>query len=321
MGVMKVTFHRFSILLLIASLGAFGATKSVSANSLNTDLEGVECLKEQEKLQILADDGWNYRCTRSGSEYRWSIISCVHEVCIQKPSISMKPVIGNLYLFPYAVIIEITTSSGAFTKSVFEVSIDSEFNNIVFVSNHNIYYEPSWRCAERPCGNGYYFDGSTPGLSKFYGVAKLTGVAWVRLHVVNAKGEASFSQRIDFGGPQMSITNALKPITSTSVPISSPTISTFVPSSTIPVAEDSESASLAISKSKNGKTKYSIKIDSIDGNVLVKMVATSATGRTFVWNVKTNKKGLRFVGTSRSLSGYAVTLYVDGQEQDTVNIR
>ena len=101
---------------------------------------------------ILAKDGLNYKCTKSADRLFWKHVDCVFSgiTCITLPPNQIQPQIGAMHLFQdsnqYGTLIgfDVQTSTGATTRKILEISLDSEFQKIVFIGDHETFYDPSW---------------------------------------------------------------------------------------------------------------------------------------------------------------------------------
>ena len=188
---------------------------------------------------ILAKDGWNYKCTKSGDRLLWKQVDCVFSgiTCITLPPNQIQPQIGTMYLmegypnlYGKMIVFGVQTSTGAVTRKILEISIDSEFQKIVFVGDHETFYDPSWRCDVRMCTEGYYFY-EYPAINRLIGVTAITGSFYARATVINSAGIA----RQNFGlislpGPQMVLPDNFA--TTTTAPTSNTTSSTTTTTTT-----------------------------------------------------------------------------------------
>ena len=98
---------------------------------------------------ILAKDGWNYKCTKLDDRLLWKQVDCVFSgiTCITLPPNQIQPQIGTMYLmegypnlYGKMIVFGVQTSTGAVTRKILEISIDSEFQKIVFVG---YYFHPN----------------------------------------------------------------------------------------------------------------------------------------------------------------------------------
>lgn len=188
---------------------------------------------------ILAKDGLNYKCTKLDDRLLWKHVDCVFSgiTCITLPPNQIQPQIGTMWLYEaipsnYGKMIglDIQTSTGATTRKILEISIDSEFQKIVFIGDHSTFYDSSWRCDVRMCSEGYYFY-EYPAINKLIGVTAITGSFYARATVINSVGIA----RKDLGlitlpGPQMVLPANF--VTTTTAPTSNTTSSTTTTTTT-----------------------------------------------------------------------------------------
>ena len=105
-------FLAFSMLLVIVSItGEIGvvakndADKSTSTTllpSIPDSPRDFECGKQRLGKQILAKDGWNYKCGLIGKRYVWVHIDCVFSgiTCITLPPNPLAPSIGEAIVHP-----------------------------------------------------------------------------------------------------------------------------------------------------------------------------------------------------------------------------
>lgn len=239
-------FRKFIIALLVLVFcdGLAHGSQSLAANkdssSTTTTLaptipdspRDFSCGKSRLGKQILANDGWNYKCEQSGKKYIWVHIDCVFSgiTCITLPPNPIAPSIGESFVYPNlgGVIIEFQTSTGDSTRKYIEIATDSRFENIVFTGDHSTVYDPSWRCDVRMCGEIFITNGSpTNGGDKLIGVSSITGTVWARVTVSNNQGSSTKTFGLVFPGPQM-----VTPTTSTT----STTTTTIVGESTSAVS-------------------------------------------------------------------------------------
>jgi len=212
---------------------------------------------------ILAKDGWNYKCTKSGDRLLWKQVDCVFSgiTCITLPPNQIQPQIGTMYLmegypnlYGKMIVFGVQTSTGAVTRKILEISIDSEFQKIVFVGDHETFYDPSWRCDVRMCTEGYYFY-EYPAINRLIGVTAITGSFYARATVINSVGIA----RQNFGlislpGPQMVLPADFA--TTTTAPTSNTTSSTTTTTTTTTIAPVVKRTSI---KCVNGKLTKVVK--------------------------------------------------------------
>jgi hypothetical protein len=206
---------------------------------------------------ILAKDGLNYKCTKSGDRLLWKQVDCVFSgiSCITLPPNQIQPQIGTMYLmeeypnlYGKMIVFGVQTSTGAVTRKILEISIDSEFQKIVFVGDHETFYDPSWRCDVRMCTEGYYFY-EYPAINRLIGVTAITGSFYARATVINSVGIA----RQNFGlisllGPQMVLPANFA--TTTTAPTSNTTSST---TTTTTIAAVAKRTSITCVKGKRTK--------------------------------------------------------------------
>jgi hypothetical protein len=209
---------------------------------------------------ILAKDGWNYKCTKSGDRLLWKQVDCVFSgiTCITLPPNQIQPQIGTMYLmegypnlYGKMIVFGVQTSTGAVTRKILEISIDSEFQKIVFVGDHETFYDASWRCDVRMCTEGYYFY-EYPAINRLIGVTAITGSFYARATVINSVGIA----RQNFGlislpGPQMLLPANFA--TTTTAPTSNTTSSTTTTTTTTTIAPVVKRTSITCVKGKRTK--------------------------------------------------------------------
>lgn len=187
---------------------------------------------------ILAKDGLNYKCTKSDDRLLWKHVDCVFSgiTCITLPPNQIQPLIGAMHMFEpstqYGTLIgfDVQTSTGATTRKILEISLDSEFQKIVFVGDHETFYDPSWRCDVRMCTEGYYFY-ENPAINKLIGVTAITGSFYARATVINSVGIARKNLGLaTLPGPQMVLPANF--VTTTTAPTSNTTSSTTTTTTT-----------------------------------------------------------------------------------------
>lgn len=166
------------------------------------------CGKSRLGKQILANDGWNYRCQQFGKKHIWVHIDCVFSgiTCITLPPNPIAPSVGESFVYPNlgGVIIEFQTSSGDYTNKKLEIATDERFVNIVFVGEHRTLYDSSWRCDVRMCGEIFKTDGlSSNSGDRLIGVSEITGTVWARVTISNNFGKSTKLMGLAFPGPKM----------------------------------------------------------------------------------------------------------------------
>jgi hypothetical protein len=191
------------------------------------------CGKDRNGKQILANDGWNYKCGLVGKQYVWIHIDCVFGgiTCITLPPNPIAPSIGESFVYPNlgGVIIEFQTSTGDSTRKYVEIATDSRFENIVFTGDHSTVYDSSWRCDVRMCGEIFITNGSPMNAGdKLIGVSSISGTVWARVTVSNNRGSSSKTFGLVFPGPQMVTPTTSTSTTSTSTTIANPTSTSIV---------------------------------------------------------------------------------------------
>jgi len=192
---------------------------------------------------ILAKDGLNYKCTQSDDRLLWKHVDCVLSgiTCITLPPNAIQPQIGTMWLYQavpnlYGTLIglDIQTSTGATTRKILEIAIDSEFQKIVFVGDHSTFYDSSWRCDVRMCTEGFYFY-DYPAINKLIGVTAITGSFFARATVINSVGIARENLGlVTLPGLQMVWPSDF--VTTTTAPTSNTTTTTVAPTTTTTVA-------------------------------------------------------------------------------------
>ncbi len=188
---------------------------------------------------ILAKDGLNYKCTKSDDRLLWKHVDCVFSgiTCITLPPNAIQPQIGTMWLYEeipsnYGKMIglDIQTSTGEVTRKIFELSIDSDFQKIVFVGDHSTFYDSSWRCDVRMCTEGFYFY-DYPAINKLVGVTAITGSFFARATVINSVGIARENLGlVTLPGPQMVWPSDF--VTTTTTPTSNTTTTTVATTTT-----------------------------------------------------------------------------------------
>ena len=226
-------FLAFSMLLVIVSItGEIGvvakndADKSTSTTllpSIPDSPRDFECGKQRLGKQILAKDGWNYKCGLIGKRYVWVHIDCVFSgiTCITLPPNPIAPSIGEAIVHPNlgGVSFGFQTSTGDSTRKYVEIATESRFENIIFTGDHSTVYDPSWRCDIRMCGEIFITNGSPMNAGdKLIGVSSITGTVWARVTVSNNYGTSTKSFGLVFPGPQMATPTTFTTLVSTSTP-------------------------------------------------------------------------------------------------------
>jgi hypothetical protein len=187
---------------------------------------------------ILAKDGLNYKCTKLDDRLLWKHVDCVFSgiTCITLPPNQIQPLIGAMHLFEtstqYGTLIgfDVQTSTGATTRKILEISLDSEFQKIVFIGDHETFYDPSWRCDVRMCTEGYYFY-ENPAINRLIGVTAITGSFYARATVINSVGITRKNLGLaTLPGPQMVLPSNF--VTTTTAPTSNTTSSTTTTTTT-----------------------------------------------------------------------------------------
>ena len=211
-------FVTFSLVLLVlvnsgsSNAGAKGDSNSSTSTTLLPSIPDAPrdfvCGKARNGKQILANDGWNYRCALVGKQYVWIHIDCVFSgiTCITLPPNPIAPSIGGATVYPNlgGVIIGFQTSTGDSTRKYVEIATDSRFENIVFTGDHSTVYDPSWRCDVRMCGEIFVTNGSPMNAGdKLIGVTSVSGTVWARVTVSNNQGSSTKTFGLVFPGPQM----------------------------------------------------------------------------------------------------------------------
>ena len=212
----KLVAFLLVLMLVVTSGNSFATANGGSSSSTSTTLlpsipdvpRDFVCGKARNGKQILANDGWNYRCGLVGKQYVWIHIDCVFSgiTCITLPPNPIAPSIGESFIYPNlgGVIIEFQTSTGDSTRKYVEIATDSRFENIVFIGDHSTVYDPSWRCDVRMCGEMFITNGSPMNAGdKLIGVTAITGTVWARVMVGNSQGSSSKTFGLVFPGPQM----------------------------------------------------------------------------------------------------------------------
>lgn len=183
-------------------------TSSTVAPTIPDSPRDFPCGKSRLGKQILANDGWNYRCQQVGKKHIWVHVDCVFSgiTCITLPPNPIAPSVGESFVYPNlgGVIIEFQTSTGDYTDKRLEIATDERFVNVVFVGEHRTLYDPSWRCDVRMCGEIFETDGSSSNSGdRLVGVSEITGTVWARVTISNSHGKSTKLMGLTFPGPQM----------------------------------------------------------------------------------------------------------------------
>jgi hypothetical protein len=205
------------VVLVVISAGTSDvvAKNDNTSSSSTTSLPNIPdsprdfaCGKNRNGKQILANDGWNYKCGFVGKQYVWIHIDCVFSgiTCITLPPNPIAPSIGEAIVHPNlgGVSIGFQTSTGDSTRKYVEIATDSSFENIVFTGEHSTVYDSSWRCDIRMCGEIFITNGSPMNAGdKLIGVSSISGTVWARVTVSNNSGSSNKTFGLVFPGPQM----------------------------------------------------------------------------------------------------------------------
>ena len=183
-------------------------TSSTVAPTIPDSPRDFPCGESRLGKQILANDGWNYRCQQVGKKHIWVHVDCVFSgiTCITLPPNPIAPSVGESFVYPNlgGVIIEFQTSTGDYTDKRLEIATDERFVNVVFVGEHRTLYDPSWRCDVRMCGEIFETDGSSSNSGdRLVGVSEITGTVWARVTISNSHGKSTKLMGLTFPGPQM----------------------------------------------------------------------------------------------------------------------
>jgi hypothetical protein len=214
---------------LVAKNDNTSSSSTTSLPSIPDSPRDFVCGKDRNGKQILANDGWNYKCGLVGKQYVWIHIDCVFSgiTCITLPPNPIAPSIGESFVYPNlgGVIIEFQTSTGDSTRKYVEIATDSRFENIVFTGDHSTVYDSSWRCDVRMCGEIFITNGNPMNAGdKLIGVSSISGTVWARVTVSNSHGTSNKTFGLVFPGPQMAT-----PTTSTTSTTLATTSSTTTP--------------------------------------------------------------------------------------------
>ena len=226
---------------VVAKSGSTTSTSTTLLPSIPDSPRDFVCGKDRDGKQILAKDGWNYKCGLVGKQYVWIHIDCVFSgvTCITLPPNPIAPSIGDSFIYPNlgGVIIEFQTSTGDTTRKYIEIATDSRFENIVFTGDHSTVYDPGWRCDVRMCGEIFITNGSPMNAGdKLIGVSSISGTVWARVTVSNNQGSSSKTFGLVFPGPQMptpTTSTTSTPTTSTAMEFTNTTVAPSVKLSSI----------------------------------------------------------------------------------------
>lgn len=201
------------------------------------------CGTSQYLKLILAKDGLNYQCQKSGSKLFWKWYDCKFgksvPPCLTLPPNAIQPEIQDRFwlgeeVSPESIMygqtnvgIYIKTSTMEKSRYVLEISIDADFKQVVFMQDSEVFFDATWRCDVVWCALGFVLN-EIPSPSpnrKFYGISKVTGNFYARATVTNSTGIA----RRNFGlktlpGPQMILAEGT--VSATTVPVSNATTTT-----------------------------------------------------------------------------------------------
>ena len=212
--------------------------------------QGYRCGTLQFKKLIMAKDGLNYQCQIFGATLTWQPYDCNFgksiPTCLTLPPNAIQPEIQDRWenyagFSPYGSVVGfyLKTSTGANTRYILEIAIDSDFKQVVYLYDADVFFDPGWRCDIMWCSMGMDITKNGP-FSTLYGVSKVTGSFYARATVRNSTGIA----RRNFGlqslpGPQMVL--EAKTQTAVTLPVSNATTSTSTPTTlaatTMPTAK------------------------------------------------------------------------------------
>jgi hypothetical protein len=207
------------------------------------------CGTSQYLKLILAKDGLNYQCQKSGNKLFWKWYDCQFgrsvPSCLTLPPNAIQPEIQDRFwlgeeVSPESIMyglanvgIYIKTSTVEKSRYVLEISIDADFKQVVFMQDSEVFFDATWRCDVRWCSLGFVLEkGSDISHSlKFFGISKVTGNFYARATVTNSTGIA----RRNFGlktlpGPQMVLAEGT--VSATTVPVSNETTTTSTTTTT-----------------------------------------------------------------------------------------
>lgn len=197
--------------------------------------QNYRCGTSQYKKLIMAKDGLNYQCQIFGATLTWQPYDCNFgksiPTCLTLPPNAIQPEIQDRWenyagFSPYGSVVGIylKTSTGANTRYILEIALDSDFKQVVYLFDADVFFDPGWRCDIMWCSMGMDITKNGP-FSTLYGVSKVTGSFYARATVKNSTGIA----RRNFGlqslpGPQMTLESNTK--TAVTMPVSNATTST-----------------------------------------------------------------------------------------------
>jgi hypothetical protein len=215
--------------------------------------QNARCGTLQFKKLIMAKDGLNYQCQIFGATLTWQPYDCNFgksiPTCLTLPPNAIQPEIQDRWenyagFSPYGSVVGfyLKTSTGANTRYILEIAIDSDFKQVVYLYDADVFFDPGWRCDIMWCSMGMDITKNGP-FSTLYGVSKVTGSFYARATVKNSTGIA----RRNFGlqslpGSQMVLD--AKTQTAVTLPVSNATTSTSTPmtvtATTMPKANTSK---------------------------------------------------------------------------------
>jgi hypothetical protein len=207
------------------------------------------CGTSQYLKLILAKDGLNYQCQKSGNKLFWKWYDCQFgrsvPSCLTLPPNAIQPEIQDRFwlgeeVSPESIMYGVTqvgiyikTSTVEKSRYVLEISIDADFKQVVFMQDSEVFFDATWRCDVTWCSMGFVLEkGSSISHSlKFFGISKVTGNFYARATVTNSTGIA----RRNFGlktlpGPQMVLAEGTA--SATTVPVSNETSTTSTTTTT-----------------------------------------------------------------------------------------
>ena len=200
--------------------------------------QNYRCGTSQYKKLILAKDGLNYQCLTLGATLTWQPYDCNFgksiPTCLTLPPNAIQPEIQDRWenyagFSPYGSVVGIylKTSTGANTRYILEIAIDSDFKQVVYLFDADVFFDPGWRCDIIWCSMGMDITKNGP-FSALYGVPKVTGSFYARATVKNSTGIAIRNFGLQsLPGPQMVL--EAKTQTAVTLPVSNATTSTSTP--------------------------------------------------------------------------------------------